>query len=84
MLPAKNVYSPWPLSGNDQISSYLSNQSTEFHSTGEIDIVESRGNGIEYTAQYASSFQTNNLSTNNNTVAPIMFKVHWTGAQQLI
>ena len=58
MLPTKNVYGPWPLSGKDQSSSYFSGQSTHFHSLGEIDIVESRGNGIEYTAQYVSpSFQ---------------------------
>ena len=60
MLPTKNVYGPWPLSGNDQSSSLISDQSTHFHSTGEIDIVDSRGNGIEYTAQYASSCQTIN------------------------
>ena len=76
MLPTKNVYGPWPLSGKTQSSSQPSDQSTHFRFTGEIDIVESRGNGIEYTAQYASSFQTNHLSTKNNTVAPIMFKVH--------
>ena len=83
MLPTKNVYGPWPLSGNKQ-SFYFSRQSTHFQSPGEIDIVESRGNGIEYTAQYASSFETNQLSINDYTVALITFKVHWTGAQQLI
>jgi hypothetical protein len=61
MLPTKNVYDPWPLTSKDQSSSIPSGHLTYFHSTGEIDIVESRGNGIEYTAQYVSllsSFQT--------------------------
>jgi len=42
MLPTKNVYGPWPLSG-------------------EIDIVESRGNGIEYTA-HGSNFVQGSLN----------------------
>ena len=50
MLPADSVYGPWPRSGmHPSLASYLIMTTPK----GEIDLVESRGNGIQYTGRSA-------------------------------
>jgi hypothetical protein len=55
MLPVDSVYGAWPLSGDypsfPPPLEYIPNAHSR-RVTGEIDIVESRGNGLRYTAQY--------------------------------
>ena len=49
MLPENDTYGPWPLSG--KFESFLSSLCGSTLS-GEIDIVESRGNNATYAGQY--------------------------------
>ncbi len=49
MLPENNTYGPWPLSGECEPPFRIVRALTP---TGEIDIMEARGNGPTYPAQY--------------------------------
>lgn len=49
MLPVGSVYGPWPRSGvYPSLAPYLIMTTPK----GEIDLVESRGNGIQYTGRF--------------------------------
>ena len=52
MLLENNTYSPWPLGGECEPGLGYPGL-TEISISGEIDIMESRGNGPAYPAQYA-------------------------------
>lgn len=56
MLPKDNVYGAWPRSGAILIHPILV-FSTQTCVTGEIDIVESRGNSIRYTGRGSNYVQ---------------------------
>lgn len=51
MLPKDNVYGPWPLSGKHLKQILRPHLLNPLSFSGEIDIVESRGNGLKYTAR---------------------------------
>ena len=56
MLPENNTYGPWPLSGEFEVGKGTIQARTcpdASPISGEIDIMEARGNGPAYPAQYA-------------------------------
>lgn len=68
MLPRDNVYGPWPLSGRILLFK-CDDHSKTLHHSGEIDIVESRGNGIRYTAQYVNRASTDATTLIKHSIA---------------
>ncbi len=55
MLPVDSAYGPWPLSGEYmEHGVVIITPADIFLPTGEIDIMEARGNGPSYPAQYVS------------------------------
>lgn len=79
LLPVDSVYGAWPLSGN--LLSSSTSYPNSFNPPGEIDMVESRGNGIRYTAQYVLPIQlATNAPTHPLTEAPTLSKAPSTGA----
>ena len=54
MLPENNTYGPWPLSGKFYFLHALALFERDVE--GEIDIMEARGNGIDYPFQCVLPF----------------------------